>query len=299
MASSSNAVVTLPASEILFQIGSKLRAIDEIEVTVPRITTCYKAITSTALAIGEDNRDVLLSTPRTPAAQEKLRNLARENNPLHVSTNTQASFGLPIRPAADVKEIPAPKRASENTRQKLRDEARNWPTFPDPYLIMLQAHLEEQTLATVSGTVRLRGIDSITGDPECDMSSRSILFDTGAHSCLIVEDLLSDQFREYLRSPQNDPYKSEDRTRVQVDCTFSFSNHLFEISTIFVVVPRRAVPNGRVGIILGQKGLLDRMTYRSVPSKILKARGNDVEEGVWGDIVIEEYLTLDDELLIF
>lgn len=163
---------------------------------------------------------------------------------------------------------------------------------------MPQAHLQEQTLATVSGAVRLRGIDSLTGDPECDVSSRSILFDAGAHFCLIVEDLLSDQFREHLRSPHNDSYQSEDRTRVQVDCTFLFSNHLFEISTIFVVVPRRADPNGRVGIILGQKGLLNRITYRSVPREILKARGNDVEEGVWGDIVIEEYLTLDDELLI-
>ena len=111
-------------------------------------------------------------------------------------------------------------------------------------------------------------------------------------------DKLSDQFREYLRSPQNDPYQSEDRSRVHVDCKFLFSNHIFEISTIFVVGPRRAIPNGRVGIVLRQKGLLKRITYRSVPREILKARGNDVEEGVWGDIVIEEHLTLDDELII-
>ncbi|MCJ1261702.1 uracil DNA glycosylase [Lobaria immixta] len=155
---------------------------------------------------------------------------------------------------------------------------------------MLQAHLEEETRATVSGTARLRGIDSIIGDPECDMSSRSILFDPGTHFSVIVEDLLFDQFREYLRSPQNDPYQSEDRTRVQADCTFLFSNHLFEISTIFEVVPRRAAPNGRVGIIIGQKGLLNRKSYRSVPREILKARGNHVEEGIRGDIVIEEHL---------
>ena len=298
MATSSKASsITLLASDILIQIGAKLKAFGNFNVTVPKITTCKTAVTSTLSALGNDDRQVMLIVHPSATAREKLRRLALEDNSLHESTSIQTPLGLPIRPAADVKDLPRPQRANENIRQKLREDAKTWKTFPDPYPIIVQANVAEQTLATVSGQILLHGIDSTQSDPYFDITSESILFDTGSHYCVIVEDLLPPDFREYLRSPPNDPYYSEDRTRVHVDGSIVFSNQVFQFNAIFLVVPRRAVPNGGIGIILGQRGLLNRMTYRSIPRDILRARGNHVEEGIWGDIILEEFLTLDDELL--
>ncbi len=291
-------LITLSSAEILFQVGSNMKSYPEISVTMPASTTWNTAISSTASALAEQDRGMHLFTPRTSSTKDKLRRLALEENSSRESKmNIQNSIGRPIRPVADLKTIPVPQKASEHIRNKLREEAKSWKLFSDPYPIHLRALVAEQTLATVSGSLRLCGIDSVLGDPEFTITSEPFLFDTGAHSCIIVEDLLPSDFRAYLRSPQNDPYRSEDRTRVQVDGTFVFSNHTLEISTVFLIVPRRDIPNGLIGILIGQKGFLNRITYRSIPRDILVARGDPVGGDVWGDIIVEDYLTLDGELL--
>ncbi|KAI9786200.1 MAG: uracil DNA glycosylase [Geoglossum umbratile] len=158
----------------------------------------------------------------------------------------------------------------------------------------LHAGLSERTLDTVSGRMAFPGIDAGPRDPEFVLESNDLLWDTAAHASIIVGDLLPAEFRSYLGSPANDPYRSESSIRVQVSAYISFSNCPLEIDTIFVVVPRSVVPNNHVGIILGQKLLLDRLSYRSIPRCLLVARGRgDVPEGIWGDIILEEYLDTD------
>ena len=242
----------------------------------------------------------MILPPRDPAHTQKLRSMATDDGALVESTNLSRSFGLPIRAAIGLKDAPRPPKADERCRNRLKKEARDWTTSsdadPDPYPILLRASLAESTFPTVSGRIQLSGIDSTDADPTCEFTSDSILLDTGAHSSIIAEDLLPDRFRQYLISNQNDPFRSGDRTRVQVDGTLIFSNQAFMFNTIFVVVPRRTIkPNGNIGILLGQRGLLDRITFRSVPWAVLKARGEDIEAGIYGDIIITEYINLNEK----
>lgn len=62
------------------------------------------------------------------------------------------------------------------------------------------------------------------------------------------------------------------------------------------MVPRSVVPNGRVGMILGQSGAIDRIIYKSVPKANLVARDEQGPETVWGDLCLEEYVDLDGEI---
>lgn len=80
------------------------------------------------------------------------------------------------------------------------------------------------------------------------------------------------------------------RVRVQIDGEIRFSN---------TVVPRSVIPNERVGILLGRRGAIDRIIYRSVPRANINARGESLPPTVWGDLVMEEYLDLYDEVRRF
>ena len=75
--------------------------------------------------------------------------------------------------------------------------------------------------------------------------------------------------------------------------------HALTLSCVCVVVPRSAVPNGRVGIILGQNMGINRLVYKSVPRAVLSARGESVPETIWGDILIEEYDGIDNVIQNF
>lgn len=126
-------------------------------------------------------------------------------------------------------------------------------------------------MAIVYGSLNLAGIDGQDSDPKFFSGTIPLLWDTGAHTSIIVEDMLTPSFRAYLQDKQHDDYRSQDQTRVQVDATVGFTNCLMELTTIFLVVPRRSVPNEYVGAIIGQRGFIDRLQYRSVPKKILIA----------------------------
>lgn len=105
---------------------------------------------------------------------------------------------------------------------------------------------------------------------------------------------MPDTFKDYLTQPENECYSSEDGTRVQIDALVAFSNNVLVISCVCVVVPRSAVPNSRVGILLGQNMCINRLVYKSIPRLILSARGEKVPDTIWGDILIEDYVDLDD-----
>lgn len=56
------------------------------------------------------------------------------------------------------------------------------------------------------------------------------------------------------------------------------------------------MPNGRIGILLGHNGAIDHIVYKSVPRANLNARGEVLPSTVWGDIVLDEYIDLFDEI---
>ena len=145
--------------------------------------------------------------------------------------------------------------------------------------------------------MKIFAIDSTDKDEAEELSSVDMLWDTGAHQTIITEDLLSKSFRQYLQDPSHDPYRSGDKTRVQLDVIIAFSNTPIKITTIALVVPKSIVPNQRVGVLFGQKHCMDCMSYRSIPRRILIAKGQDVDDEIWGDLVIDEFINEDDEIV--
>lgn len=138
------------------------------------------------------------------------------------------------------------------------------------------------------------GLDAAADDPHVSLTQAELFWDTGAHSTVVVDELLPEAFKEYLAKPENDCYRSANGTRVQVDALVAFSNHVLNISCVCVVVPRSVIPNSRVGILLGQNMCLNRLVYKSIPRAILSARGEKVPDTVWGGILVEDYVDLDD-----
>lgn len=66
-------------------------------------------------------------------------------------------------------------------------------------------------------------------------------------------------------------------------------------SCVCLVVPSSVMPNGRIGILLGQRGAIDRIIYKSVPRANLNGYGESLPPTIWGDIVVEEYIDLYNE----
>lgn len=56
------------------------------------------------------------------------------------------------------------------------------------------------------------------------------------------------------------------------------------------------MPNGRIGILLGQRGAIDRIIYKSVPRANINAHDESLPPTIWGDIAVKEYLDLYDGL---
>lgn len=117
-----------------------------------------------------------------------------------------------------------------------------------------------------------------------------------AHSTLILDELLPNDFKEYLMKPENNCYRLAGGTRVQVDATIALSNRALQLSCVCVIAPRSAVPNGRVGIILGQNMAIDRLVCKSVPGAVLIARGDTVDETTLRDLLLEEYVDIDGDI---
>jgi hypothetical protein len=87
---------------------------------------------------------------------------------------------------------------------------------------------------------------------------------------------------------------------VQADGCINLTNSDLDFICVFTVVPPSKVPNSRSGVILGQKGFLDHMMRMEIPSTILKARGEELEEDEWGDINIMEWKdTMTDQVVRF
>ena len=125
---------------------------------------------------------------------------------------------------------------------------------------------------------------------KCKLVMEDMLWDTGSHGCTITADLLPEKFANRLADPKNDPYRDDSGSRVQVQGYLALSNSQFFFESIFTVVPPSMVPNGRSGVILGQKCFMDHMEFRQVPRTILEGRGEELKEDEWGDIKIIEWM---------
>jgi hypothetical protein len=82
-----------------------------------------------------------------------------------------------------------------------------------------------------------------------------------------------------------------------MDAMIVLSNCTIELHAIVLVVPKSTVPNERVGILLGQIECINRLVYESIPRSILSARGEILENNVWGDFILKEYLDESDDLV--
>ena len=161
----------------------------------------------------------------------------------------------------------------------------------DPYAINLEVRILEQSLMSLpTSKFIFTGVDAATGEPTSKVSNIPCLWDTGAHITTISDDILSEEFRLFIQAEAYKDYwvTSADRNSwvVSVGGALQFSNTNLELEFVARVVPRDQMPNGFSGVLLGQRGVIDCIDYRATPSKFLKSLGQEVPEGVWGDLVI-------------
>jgi hypothetical protein len=128
---------------------------------------------------------------------------------------------------------------------------------------------------------------------KCKLKGIKVFWDTGATSTTITTDILDKKFRAYLSNPIHGAYKNQDGPRVQLSFTLKFTNSLFSMDPIAWVVDKNAFPNARLGIILGQKGCIDALQYRSIPRSILETKGETIDKRFWGGLILEGYVDLD------
>ncbi|MCJ1344822.1 uracil DNA glycosylase [Peltigera leucophlebia] len=262
--------VCVPTDELLHQVAKSVALhVPFLSATVSSQCTWRTAIAAAESSFGNSDRAISLhAQPR--------------------------SVGLRIRTAADFSKLGVPKKASENARRVLRKEAQSWPDSPPPHTLTIRATIAENLLPVVSANVMMYGLDAAADDPHVSLTQAELLWDTGAHSTVVVDELLPEAFKEYLTKPENECYRSADGTRVQLDALVAFSNQVLSISCVCVVVSRSVIPDSRVGILLGQNMGINRLVHKSIPRAILSARGEKVPNTVWGDILIEDYVDLDD-----
>jgi hypothetical protein len=78
----------------------------------------------------------------------------------------------------------------------------------------------------------------------------------------------------------------------------ALSNCTVLMRAIAWVVPKSKIPNERVGVLFGQLECINRLQYESIPASILSSDGEDLEDNVWGDLILKRYLNEDDEIVI-
>ena len=290
-------------SELLHQVAQGMNfRYPEISVTVPRATTWKTILRAIDSALSEVDEPIIVLDKRPESYRQRRQQILRQIALQTVkdwSSPTNISPGLPIRTQYDIKSLPFPKPASEETRKRLKEYAKSDHDFYDPYAFTLHAKITEKTLPIVKAQVTLKGIDDIDGDKTESLEHVDMIWDTGAHRTIITEDLLSESFRQFLKDPQHDDYRLDNGLRVQMDAVIGLSNTPIEINAIVMVVPKSVVPNERIGILFGQLQCIDCISYHSSPRRILEAKGEEINEEMWGDIVIDGYVDNDDKLHSF
>jgi hypothetical protein len=287
-------------SELLHQVASDMSfRHPEISVTVPGVTSWKTVLHAVDSALGEVDGRIMILDKRSESQQQRHQQIFRQialQNVKDWSSSVNTSPGLPIRTQYDTKSLPFPKPASEEAQKRLKEHAKLDHHSYDPYVLTLHAKITEKTLPIVKGQVLLKGVDHINGDQTQLLEHVDMIWDTGAHRTIITEDLLSESFRQFLKDSRHDAYRLDNGLRVQMDSVIGFSNVPIRITAIILVVPKSVMPDERIGILFGQLQCIDRISYHSSPRCILQAKGEDISEEMWGDIVIDGYVDEDDKL---
>ncbi|KAJ5558369.1 hypothetical protein N7535_008581 [Penicillium sp. DV-2018c] len=56
--------------------------------------------------------------------------------------------------------------------------------------------------------------------------------------------------------------------------------------------------NEQIGVLFGQSSCIYRLNLRMIPRRILEAKGEEISEEFWGDIMADECLNMDGEVVI-
>lgn len=65
-----------------------------------------------------------------------------------------------------------------------------------------------------------------------------------------------------------------------------------------IVIPQAKMPNQLRGILFGQTSCINRIRYESIPRGFLLAKGENVGDDVWGDLIVKEYFNEDDNIVV-
>lgn len=287
--------ITLHPRQVLRQVAESMnRQHEELRVTLPAYTTWRTAIRAAEAAMSDVDEPVLLM-PHGVSNHRFIRQMALESQH-HGGPQAELPVAR-IRSSVDLEQAEFPPAPPERIRQRLREIAKEVAKEPfrEPY-VSLQVGLCEKRLPVVAANLAIRAIDGTKEDPVVKLKAIDIIWDTGAHHTLVTDELLSEPFRNLLDDSANDPYRSEDRSTVQVDVEIAFTNTSVRMNAIAVVVPRTKMPNQRVGVLFGQHLGIDRLTCLSTPRSVLEAKGEHLEKTVWGDITVTEYLNVDNNI---
>ena len=297
-------ILTLAA----YEVG---RVTPRMKITLPRsLTKLPELIAAVLPALSSNpvasNRDVYAPFNISAAGRANIRRMAlawqdemfRDKN---VGTPQRTR---PIFSSQTLKDTDFPKRLTPEQRQRLRDRFADTlnADFRYPYHVPCVS-LEDQCLPTVKANLYTTPVDGGDGTPDYTVSDTDCLWDTGAHLTIISDDCLGPEMLKFLREdPANGPHRQtgagpDGVMQVHVSALVRMSNAIIQLDTIAVVMPRQAIPNNRSGIILGQRGAIDRVSYISTPRSILVVEGKDPGEEYWGAFDVVKYLDAELELV--
>ncbi|KAJ5966220.1 hypothetical protein N7481_012934 [Penicillium waksmanii] len=196
-----------PPQDLLREIAVAMnRSRLNIQTTIPFRTTWREAIKAVEASLGNLDEEFLVFPPGPGSQRRQLRQEAQKSPPS--DSPLERGVGLPIKSSIDLQSLPRQRPPTEETRQLLRNMARQIARedFREPFL-RLQANLTDSHIPTVRGAFSLQALDGDIGDATCEVEAQMI-FDTGASYTTVAEELLPDNFRQYLRDPIHDPYRS-------------------------------------------------------------------------------------------
>lgn len=288
--------VTLPPQDLLHKVAMAMNRSHlktQTTVTVPFRTTWREAMKAVEASLGNLDEEFLVFPSGSGSQRRQLREEARKSPPS--GTPLQRGVGLPIKSSVDIQSLPRQPPPTEENRQVLRNMARQiaQEDVHEPFL-RLEA-ITSGYIPTVRGAFFLQAVDGDIDNLTCEVEGQMI-FDTGASRTTIAEELLSEDFRRYLKDPIHDPYRSGNGVACRVEAHLALSNHPITTMAVVMIVPAAHLPNGLVGILFGQSSCINRLNAQMTPRSVLIARGQETSDQVWGEITVTEYVNVDGEI---
>jgi hypothetical protein len=293
-------LLEIPTYSLLLRVASDVKSTaPEIRSSVSPHTKWTAALSTACQSLESEDKDILIFPPRTKEQREALKKLALSEQCANIFPESPLrSGGLPIKTPFPMNLTPP--RATPEVKERLRQLARENVPFLNrqPYVVRIIPSIAESTLPIASGTLRISPIDEEEGDisHECTIVRDDMLWDSGAHGCIVTSDVLPQTFVDYLSDKKHDAYRNSAGTSVRVEGYLALTNATFFFSTLFTVVPAPAVPNSRPGVILGQNAFLDHMVWTAKPRALLECHGDEMNGNEWGEIHISEWLDASGEL---